>query len=182
MIFSLERCLSLFLTRCLREELATSARIARTSELLNFGPVSILSVTELPVIEAIGTAPQRHDHGQSAEAYDSASSSCSRLAVSIFTLSRLPLTERFQLLTAMREQAEYLFLADFKLPERNIEIPGSFFLRGIACLAFPLQQDFIRSGGLENLVYLEKSLSPVRRATRLGGGIQCILLRSHTEA
>ena len=177
MILSGERGFSLFVSQCIREELATSARITRASELLNFGTVPVGHIAGLSVTDSRDNVSMPPDQGHHPGLCLSVQSSCSRMSVALFAMSRIPYSERHQLLAAMGASAEYIFLADIKLPERNIEIPGSLLLRSIARLIFPLQRDFIHSGGLEKLIYTEKRFSPIRRTTLLGGGIQCILLQ-----
>ena len=98
------------------------------------------------------------------------------LAVSCFPLSQLALGELAAQLEAMHKAAPFALLADFKVAERNIELPASLLLRGVMGLGTGTKGCFKEYGGLEGLLYSERKRFAVReRYSLLGGALACLL-------
>ena len=171
------------LSRCVSPELAAAAHLAQAREVIDFGPVPPHTLAGCPVLAGNTAALPQHglhnDFPRPAIPCDRPSlERRNRLAVALFAMSRLVPAEAQALLSIMTATAEYLFLADIKQPERNLELPGSLLLRGLIRPFVPMRRSFLRQGGLEGAIYAAKDLAPVHRRTLLAGGIQCVLLRA----
>lgn len=107
---------------------------------------------------------------------DSHHAEASPLAVSCFPLSQLDSSTLSVQLEAMHKAAPFILLADFKVAERNIELPASLLMRGVMGMGASSQGCFKEYGGLEGLLYAERTRFVVReRHSLLGGALVCIL-------
>ena len=80
------------------------------------------------------------------------------------------------IIEAMHKAAPFALLADFKVAERNIELPASLLLRGVMGMGTGTKGCFKEYGGLEGLLYAERKRFAVReRHSLLGGSLACIL-------
>ena len=101
------------------------------------------------------------------------------LAVSCFPLSQLASGELSVQLEAMHKAAPFILLADFKVAERNIELPASLLMRGVMGMGAGAKGCFKKHGGLEGLLYAErKRFAVCERHSLLGGSLACILAES----
>ena len=76
----------------------------------------------------------------------------------------------------MHKAAPFVLLADFKVAERNIELPASLIMRGMMGMGTNAKGCFKEFGGLEGLLYAERKRFTVRaRHSLLGGSLACIL-------
>ena len=129
----------------------------------DFGPVFLPSLAGLSV--------SRWSEGESTP------STAVPLAVSCFPLSQLTSGKFLARLEAMHKAAPFVLLADFKVAERNIELPASLLLRGIMGFEASSTSCFKEYGGLEGLLYAEHKRFTVRqRHCLLGGALACILV------
>ena len=80
-------------------------------------------------------------------------------------------------------QERYLAFVEFKLPERNIELPAYLLTAPLRFIASSPAKLLKKEGGLEGLLYRERQhVSVLRRQTLLGGTFSCILVRSLHQA
>jgi hypothetical protein len=76
----------------------------------------------------------------------------------------------------MHKAASFVLLADFKVAERNIELPASLLVRGVMGMGTNIKGCFKEYGGLEGLLYTERKHFSVReRHSLLGGALICLL-------
>ena len=83
---------------------------------------------------------------------------CVRLG---FALWYLPADQALALLRLALEAAELVLVAEFKLAERNLELPATLGARGLMALTKPRrakaesadQTNFMQKGGIEGLVH-----------------------------
>ena len=140
------------------EQCATSIG---TESIWDFGPEFLPTLSGLSVSR--WTGPESHH----AEALP--------LAVSCFPLSKLDSSTLSVQLEAMHKAAPFILLADFKVAERNIELPASLLMRGVMGMGASSQGCFKEYGGLEGLLYAERKHFAVReRHSLLGGALACI--------
>lgn len=100
------------------------------------------------------------------------------LAVSCFGLSLLAREELAQLLHTIHEASPFVLFADFKVAERNIEAPACLLMSGLRRLAPASAGCFNTYGGLEGLLYAERTCFQVlERHSLLGGSLSCVLAR-----
>ena len=178
----MRKAAAFLLSRCVSPELAAAAHLAQARELIDFGPVPPCHLAGSPILAGnAATLPNdglHNDRPRPVIPCDSPSlERRHRLAVALFAISRLVPADAQALLSIMTA-TEYLFLADIKLPERNLELPGNLVLRGLIRPFVPVRRGFLQQGGLEGAIYAAKDLAPVRRRTLFAGGIQCVLLRA----
>ena len=129
---------------------------------LDFGPVFLPAISGLPVARWTGK--------------ESRSKDATLLAVSCFPLSQLASNELSAQLEAMHKAAPFALFADFKVAERNIELPASLLMRGVMGMGASSKGCFKEYGGLEGLLYAERKRFTVReRHSLLGGSLACIL-------
>ena len=120
-------------------------------------------------LRAIGAAAR----GQAANPADAVPLPCVRLA---FALWYLPANQAQTLLRLALEAASMVLVADFKLAERNLELPACLAARGLMQLTAKgpgrstmaganraAHTDFMQRGGIEGLVYQSKALVHERR-------------------
>ena len=101
------------------------------------------------------------------------------LSVSCFSLSLLTREELVPLLDAMHCASPYVLLADFKVAERNLEVPACLLMGGIRKLSPSEAGCFKSYGGLEGLLYAERArFQPLERLSLLGGSLSCVLARN----
>lgn len=162
---------SFLLARCVNQRITSAAEYTGAREFLDFGSIPPLPHLGHPIIPR-----EQGDCCCQTRPEELAQVRSHRLAISLFGMSRGSVSEGKHLLSAMRAEADYLFLADLKIPERNIEIPCGVLMRGIIQALFPLHRDFLRHGGLEGILCTEEKLALVCRTTLLGGGVLCTLL------
>ena len=140
----------------------TCAASFGTKAILDFGPVYLPGVTGLSVTRWPGN--------------ESNTMGATPLAVSCFPLSQLDSGELPPQLEAMHKAAPFILLADFKVAERNIELPASLLMRGVMGMGASSKGCFKEFGGLEGLLYAERKHFAVReRHSLLGGSLACIL-------
>ena len=100
------------------------------------------------------------------------------LAVSCFGLSLLAREDLTKLLQTMHEASPFVLFADFKVAERNIEAPACLLMGGLRRLSPASAGCFNTYGGLEGLLYAERSSFQVlERHSLLGGSLSCVLAR-----
>ena len=93
---------------------------------------------------------------------------CVRLG---FALWYLPADQALPLLRLALEAAELVLVAEFKLAERNLELPATLAARGLMALTKPRrakaesadQTNFMQKGGIEGLVHQCKAVVHERR-------------------
>ena len=115
----------------------------------------------------------RGDNGASdTNTTSSASLPCVRLG---FVLWYLPPDQAQALLHQALEAAQLVLVADFKLAERNLELPATLAARGLMALVKARKTtqadrtdgaahtDFMQRGGIEGLVYRSEALVHERR-------------------
>ena len=109
---------------------------------------------------------------------------CARLA---FTLFYLPAAQAEALLRLALESAEVVLVADFKLAERNLELPATLAARGLMALTKARrtaaadgapQASFIQRGGIEGLVHQCNALVHERRPIFAGAATLLHLQRA----
>ncbi|WP_411330405.1 hypothetical protein [Desulfovibrio desulfuricans] len=109
---------------------------------------------------------------------------CVRMA---FALFYLPAAQAEALLRLALESAEVVLAADFKLAERNLELPATLVGRGLMALAKArktaaadgaLQTSFIQRGGIEGLVHQCNALVHERRPIFAGAAALLHLQRA----
>ena len=138
------------------------ATAVNAGAILDFGPVLVPALPGLSISRWQGKEP-------SSTAADS-------LAVSCFPLSQFASGELSAQLDAMHKAAPFVLLADFKVAERNIELPASLLIRGVMGVGANSRGCFKEYGGLEGLLYAERKRFAVReRHSLLGGSLACIL-------
>ena len=129
---------------------------------LDFGPVFLPAIYGRPVARWTGKESSPKD--------------TTLLAVSCFPLSQLASNELCAQLEAMHKAAPFTLFADFKVAERNIELPASLLMRGVMGMGVSSKRCFKEHGGLEGLLYAESKRFSVReRHSLLGGSLACIL-------
>ena len=108
---------------------------------------------------------------------------CVRMA---FALFYLPEAQAAALLRLALESAEVVLVADFKLAERNLELPATLAARGLMaivgtlkakCIRTP-QASFIQRGGIEGLVHQCNALVYKRRPIFAGAAALLHLQRA----
>ena len=98
------------------------------------------------------------------------------LAFTGFPLSTLTPQALTSLLDAVHCRASFALFADFKVAERNIETPACLLMEGLRLLCRSDISSFKERGGLEGLLYAERSrFRVVERHTLLGGSLNGIL-------
>lgn len=99
------------------------------------------------------------------------------LAVCGFALSLLEEAEQQTLFSRLRAEAGHTFFLDFKTPERNLEWPSALIF---APLRHAVSRRVLeRQGGMEGVLYRERSrFSVLSRHTLLGGALCGILVRN----
>ena len=133
--------------------------------LVDFGPVFLPAITRFPVTRWTEK--------------ESSPTAVAPLAVSCFPLSQLASDELSAQLEAMHKAAPFILLADFKVAERNIELPASLLMRGVMGMRAGAKGCFKKHGGLEGLLYAErKRFAVCERHSLLGGSLTCILAES----
>ena len=109
---------------------------------------------------------------------------CARLA---FTLFYLPAAQAEALLRLALESAQLVLVADFKLAERNLELPATLAARGLMALTKARrtaaadgapQASFIQRGGIEGLVHQCNALVHERRPIFAGAAALLHLQRA----
>lgn len=86
---------------------------------------------------------------------------CVRLAFALFYLSE---DQAQTLLRITLEAAQLVLAADFKLAERNLELPASLAAHGLMALASrAARKSFMQRGGIEGLVHQSNALVLKRR-------------------
>lgn len=100
------------------------------------------------------------------------------LAVTCFGLSSTPEEGRAPLFERIHQLAELAFFLDIKEAERNLEIPASLMMRGLARISGKYCQDFHKKGGLEGLLYEQRDrFAVLSRLTLLAGGLSAVAVR-----
>ncbi len=98
------------------------------------------------------------------------------LVVSCFPLSMLTPEALSRHIDRVYCTAAVALFADFKLAERNIELPASLLMGGLRKLHRVKRNAFDSLGGIEGFLYAEKKRFRVlERHTLLGGSLSCIL-------
>ena len=108
---------------------------------------------------------------------------CVRLG---FALWYLPADQAQTLLRLALEAAELVLVAEFKLAERNLELPATLAARGLMALTKTHrakaesadQTNFLQKGGIEGLVHLSKALVHERRPIFAGAAALLHLQRA----
>ena len=153
-------------------------------------PCSVLGRQFLPTIKKCAASVQAHGvldfgpvflpegNGFQRIGRDSEAGGKRNLAVSCFGLSLLAREDLTQLLQTMHEASPFVLFADFKVAERNIEAPACLLMGGLRKL-FPANAGcFNAHGGLEGLLYAERtSFQVMERHSLLGGSLSCVLAR-----
>ena len=130
--------------------------------IVDFGPVFLPTEAGLTVARWLGT--------------ESATMTATPLTVSCFPLSQLASAELSAQLEVMHKAAPFIMLADFKVAERNIELPASLLMRGLMGMGVNPKGCFKEYGGLEGLLYAERKRFAVRERHSLrGGALTCVL-------
>ena len=150
------------LVRQLMPVIEKCASSVSAETVLDFGPVFLPTVSGVIV---------RQWQGQ-----ESSISMPQCIAVSSFCLSQLKRDELSAQLTTMHKASRFVLLADFKVAERNIELPASLLMRGVMGMGTNAKGCFKEYGGLEGLLYAERKHFDVsERHSLLGGALACIL-------
>lgn len=148
----------------LRSALPCAADFARQTQaatVLDFGPVSLPAMDGLIIQDGMQGAL-------------CAPRPC--LAVCSFGLSRLSEYELASRLDALHAAAEHVMFLEFKMPERNLELPSCLLLSGLRRLYGQKDCALQTMHGLEGLLWRESArFQPVERRTLLGGGLLCVL-------
>ena len=143
-----------------------SAGSLNTGHILDFGPVFLPAIRGLEIV--------RHD-----DVDRFSSSERTVLAVSSFGLSLLSANELDLLLDSVHAAADFAIIIDFKCAERNIELPATLVMHGIRRLLTDAKKPYAETGGLEALLYAQRSRFQVmERHSLIGGGLACVLTRS----
>ena len=109
---------------------------------------------------------------------------CARMA---FALFYLPAAQAEALLRLALESAQLVLVADFKLAERNLELPATLAARGLMALTKARktaaaegapQASFIQRGGIEGLVHQCNALVHERRPIFAGAATLLHLQRA----
>ena len=144
------------------------ARTAGAREIMDFGPVFLPESRRLslPVMRKAEILPP-DGRGQ-------------RLAVCSFALSLLAEDRRRELFSNMSVCAEFALFLDFKLPERNLEWPAFLLFSPLRRIASHGRLE--AEGGMEGMLYKERSRCIVLARHTLAGGALCaVLLRNPTS-
>lgn len=129
------------------------------------------------------SAPLNPGMAMLADAASSAHLPCVRLG---FALWYLHSDQAQSLLRLALEAAQLVLVADFKLAERNLELPATIAAWGLMALTKPrktaaggaTQTDFMQTGGIEGLVHLSKALVHERRPIFAGAAALLHLQRA----
>lgn len=154
-------------------------------------PCSVLARQFLPTIERCAASLHAHavfDFGpaflpagkgmQRASLGAQDSREKASLAVSCFGLSLLTKENLASCLEAMHRASPYALFADFKVAERNIEAPACLLMGGLRRLSPAEAGCFKTYGGLEGLLYAERTrFQAMERHSILGGSLTCVLAR-----
>lgn len=141
--------------------------------LLDFGPVPLPGKTSMK-IECLGDYPWENIRTKTSKA---GRKSQKTLSVSCFPLTLLSPDKLARLLDGILAVSSVALLADFKVAERNIEVPSCVLMAGIKHLCRAKDGSFTTMGGLEGLLYREGSRFRIlERHTLLGGALACILV------
>lgn len=135
-------------------------------------------------------APLNPGMAELAGAAHSISLPCVRLG---FALWYLPADQAQTLLRLALEAAELVLVADFKLAERNLELPATLAARGLMALTKACKTagagraggiahtDFMQKGGIEGLVYRGKAQVHERRPIFAGAAALLYLQRAQSD-
>lgn len=138
----------------------------------------------VPWPQQYASAPLNPGTPELADAARNAPLPCVRLA---FALWYLPTDQAQNLLQLALEAAQLLLVADFKLAERNLELPATLAAWGLMALTTTrrvteagqaAQKDFMPRGGIEGLVHQSRSLVHGRRPIFAGAAALLHLQRS----
>lgn len=163
----------------------TSARMTASLDALPvcpaFFPQEALA-RRVPWPDAHAHAPLNPD-AQTLRSASHAPLACVRMA---FALFYLPEAQAEALLRLALESAEVVLVADFKLAERNLELPATLAARGLMAIAGALkakyirtpQASFIQRGGIEGLVHQCNALVHERRPIFAGAAALLHLQRA----
>ena len=122
----------------------------------------------VPWPQQLAHAPLNPGMAELATAARSTQLPCVRLG---FALWYLPADQAQTLLRLALEAAELVLVAEFKLAERNLELPATLGARGLMALTKPRrakaesadQTNFMQKGGIEGLVHQCKTVVHERR-------------------
>lgn len=85
-----------------------------------------------------------------------------------------------ELLEKKLSQSDYLAFVEFKLPERNLELPAYLLASPLRLLTSSQANLLKKEGGLEGLLYCERQhFSVISRKSLLGGALICALVQRH---
>lgn len=141
--------------------------------LLDLGPVPLPGKNSMK-IERLGNHPQEYIEPATSNA---GLKSSKTLSVSCFPLTLLSPDRLASLLAGIQAGSSVALLADFKVAERNIEVPSCLLMAGIKHLCRAKDSSYAAIGGLEGLLYREGSRFRIlERHTLLGGALTCILV------
>lgn len=161
------------LVRFIEPMAVSCANSLRADTLLDFGPVPLPGKTSMK-IERLGDYPWEYIKTETSK---TDRKSPKTLSVSCFPLTLLSPDRLARLLDGIQTASSVALLADFKVAERNIEVPSCLLMAGIKHLCRAKDGSFAAMGGLEGLLYGERSRFRIlERHTLLGGALTCILM------
>ena len=133
--------------------------------LLDFGPVPFPAEKRVPLIPAYEERRGLQGRGERAG-----------LALSSFALSQLEGAALGAHIEEIHRTARAAVFIDFKVAERNIELPATILFGAMRRWSSPASEAFRLAGGLEGLLHAEcHRFRILDRQTRMGGGLYCIL-------
>lgn len=137
---------------------------ARADSLRDFGPIPFPAGKQVSIISAVG-------EGCGASCHDGGTV----LALSSFALSQLSGSVLEAHLEEIHRSAQTVIFIDFKVAERNIELPAAMLFGALRRFCTHASNAFHRAGGMEGLLHdARHRFRIVERETRMGGGLYCI--------
>ena len=138
---------------------------ARADSLRDFGPVPFPAGKLRAVTPAVGEFGEASCRGGGTV-----------LALSSFALSQLSSSELAAHLEEVHRSAQMVVFVDFKVAERNIELPATMLFGVLRRACSPASNAFRLTGGMEGMLHEERQrFRIVERRTRMGGGLYGIL-------
>jgi len=161
------------LVRLIEPVAVSCANSLKVSALLDLGPVPLPGKNSM-TIERLDDYRCQDTEAESSKAIRKSQKT---LSVSCFPLTLLSPDSLARHLDKIQAATSVALLADFKIAERNIEIPSCLLITGLKHLSRTRDNFFRNMGGLEGLLYREHSRFRIlERYTLLGGALTCILV------
>ncbi len=96
----------------------------------------------------------------------------------------MPAAQGAALVQELLRVARFVIVADYALAERNIHVPSAYLAHAVEALVggehYACYKKFMQGGALEGFLYTQ-GLSPLKRASCLGGAGLVSLLQGHKE-